>query len=139
VNQPLPPADPGDILVVGWLRERFSYPQFVERQVMSTNATERLRGRLIRRAWIAPEAYGSPRYAEFEAYLVACVRRFGGEILPIREYEGRLLADEQDRLSAEALERIAEAAKPAADALSQLGEVVGGIAEQLAVLASRSS
>ncbi|MFC4089317.1 hypothetical protein [Micromonospora sp. GCM10011541] len=93
-------AHPEDILVVGWLKQAEQYPQFRGRQVVSTNSTQILHGRRIRRAYLAPGCGNTPHGEEFFAVLRAHVHTRGTSMRSARDFEADYLEDELAELFA---------------------------------------
>jgi hypothetical protein len=94
-------AHPEDILVVRWLREADQYPQFRGRQVVSSNSTQILHGRKIRRAYLAPGCGDTRHGEEFFAILRHHARTRGTELRPVAEFRNDYLLDELDAHFAE--------------------------------------
>ncbi|MEU7570288.1 hypothetical protein [Micromonospora sp. NPDC049240] len=87
-------AHPDDILVVAWLKEAEQYPQFRGRQVVSSNSTQILHGRRIRRAYLAHGFAGTPRSTEFRALLARHQAAYGTELRSIDDFAADYLEDE---------------------------------------------
>ncbi|MEU4155732.1 hypothetical protein [Actinoplanes sp. NPDC026670] len=116
-----PPAHPDDILVVAVLRDAAEYPWFEPRQVISTNAIERLRGRKIRRAWLAPTSHEGARFVPFMVELTRVIRMFGGEIHHLDTYGNWL---EHDKAVAEQA-ALAELEQVVSDTVTEIAKQTG--------------
>lgn len=87
-------AHPLDILVVAWTKEGEQYPEFTARQVISTNSTQILHGRRIRRAYLTPGCGNTPHGDEFFDILRRHVHAYGTELRPVAEMRNDYALDE---------------------------------------------